>query len=49
MKRVLYITYDGILEPLGESQVLNYLESLSGNHQIHLLSFEKKEDIKKRE
>ena len=46
MKRVLYITYDGILEPLGESQVLNYLESLSGNHQIHLLSFEKKEDIK---
>ena len=46
MKRVLYITYDGILEPLGESQVLNYLEILSDNHQIHLLSFEKKEDIK---
>jgi len=46
MKRVLYITYDGILEPLGQSQVLNYLESLSDRHQIHLMSFEKKEDIR---
>ena len=29
MAKVLYITYDGILEPLGQSQVLNYLEKLS--------------------
>ena len=44
MARILYITYDGILEPLGQSQVLNYLESLAKNHEIVLMSFEKKQD-----
>ncbi len=42
--KVLYISYDGILEPLGQSQVLRYLEKLSSKHQIHLISFEKPED-----
>ena len=41
---VLYISYDGILEPLGESQVLQYLLKLSREHQITLLSFEKPAD-----
>lgn len=41
---VLYITYDGILEPLGQSQVLRYLERLARNHKIILLSFEKAHD-----
>lgn len=40
----LFITYDGILEPLGQSQVLAYLEKLAGERKIHLLSFEKTED-----
>ena len=44
MAKVLYITYDGILEPLGQSQVLNYLEKLSKDHEISLMSFEKKQD-----
>lgn len=45
MKRsVLYISYDGMLEPLGQSQVLAYLERLAENFTIHLLSFEKPED-----
>ena len=41
---VLYISYDGILEPLGQSQVLAYLEKLAVGRSIHLLSFEKRED-----
>ncbi|MFI3135407.1 MAG: glycosyltransferase [Methylococcaceae bacterium] len=42
--RVLYISYDGMLEPLGQSQVLGYLERLAVNQVIHLVSFEKPED-----
>lgn len=44
MSSVLYITYDGLLEPLGQSQVLAYLAHLAGDHRIHVLSFEKKAD-----
>jgi glycosyltransferase involved in cell wall biosynthesis len=44
MSSVLYITYDGLLEPLGQSQVLGYLEHLAADHRIHVLSFEKKAD-----
>lgn len=41
---VLYIAYDGMLEPLGQSQVLAYLERLAVVRPTHLLSFEKAED-----
>lgn len=41
---VLYISYDGILEPLGQSQVLAYLERLANDMPIYLLSFEKREN-----
>jgi glycosyltransferase involved in cell wall biosynthesis len=44
MTSVLYITYDGLLEPLGQSQVLAYLMQLSPAYRIHVLSFEKKAD-----
>ncbi len=40
-KKVLYISYDGILEPLGNSQVLKYLEHLSDEFIITLISYEK--------
>ena len=43
---VLYVSYDGILEPLGQSQVLSYLEGLSNERIIHLISFEKLSDKK---
>lgn len=43
-KSVLYITYDGLLEPLGQSQVLAYLRELSADRTIHIISFEKAED-----
>lgn len=41
---VLYISYDGILEPLGQSQVLRYLERLTPDHKIVLISFERLHD-----
>ena len=44
MAGILYISYDGMLEPLGQSQVLTYLECLATDYCIHLVSFEKPED-----
>lgn len=41
---VLYITRNGMLEPLGQSQVLSYLKGLAKKHQVSLISFEKPED-----
>ena len=38
---ILYISYDGVHEPLGQSQVLAYLKKLAPNHRIYLISFEK--------
>ena len=43
--RVLYVTYDGLLEPLGESQVVSYLTRLVADHRITILSFEKSADL----
>jgi glycosyltransferase involved in cell wall biosynthesis len=43
-RRALYLSYDGVLEPLGESQVVAYLERLAGDADITLLSFEKPAD-----
>ena len=40
--KILYITYDGLLEPLGQSQVLAYQERLAEDFDIFLLSFEPK-------
>ena len=42
--KILYVSYDGILEPLGYSQVYKYLAKQSENFQIDLLSYEKKND-----
>ena len=46
---VLYISYDGMLEPLGASQVVAYLEKLAPGRRIHLISFEKAGDWADRE
>jgi len=47
---VLYITYDGLLDPLGSSQILPYLKGIS-THQddIIVLSFEKSERLPRRQ
>lgn len=45
MARILYISYDGMAEPLGQSQVIAYLERLADGNMIHILSFEKPADL----
>lgn len=41
----LYISYDGMTDPLGQSQVLPYLKGLAkAGYQITLISFEKEEN-----
>jgi glycosyltransferase involved in cell wall biosynthesis len=42
--KILYISYDGMTDPLGQSQVIPYLKGLADSgYSIHLLSFEKSE------
>lgn len=41
--KILYISYDGMTDPLGQSQVIPYLQELSKlGWEIHILSAEKK-------
>jgi glycosyltransferase involved in cell wall biosynthesis len=43
---MLYITYDGLLDPLGSSQILPYLESIASHpRSVHIISFEKPERL----
>lgn len=40
--RSLYVSYDGLLDPLGQSQILPYLRRLrTAGHEFTILSFEK--------
>ena len=44
--RILFISYDGLTDPLGQSQVLPYLIHLNRlNYEIHILSTEKNENF----
>ena len=45
MSHVLYVTYDGLLEPLGQSQVVTYVERLARFTAMTVLSFEKPADL----
>ncbi|MFU8865535.1 MAG: glycosyltransferase [Rhodobacterales bacterium] len=40
----LYLTRNGLLEPLGQSQVMGYLRGLSREYAITLITYEKAED-----
>ena len=44
--KVLYIMYDGLTDPLGQSQVLSYLKHLSKNYSFHVIGYEKPEVFK---
>lgn len=47
-KNTLYITFDGLSDPLGQSQILPYLRGIAaGGYHIHILSCEKKERLEK--
>ena len=45
MSRILYLTRNGLLEPLGQSQVIAYLRGLAADHRIVLITHEKPEDL----
>ena len=47
-KNILFITRNGLLEPLGQSQILSYLIPLSKKFSINIISFEKNSDIQNR-
>ena len=43
---VLYITYDGLLDPLGSSQILPYVKDISKHQdEVVIVSFEKSERL----
>jgi glycosyltransferase involved in cell wall biosynthesis len=44
MSATIYLTRNGLLEPLGQSQVLAYLRGLSRDYRITLITYEKDED-----
>ena len=47
-KNVLYLSYDGMTDPLGQSQVLPYIFGLTKKgFTFHLISFEKKDRFEK--
>lgn len=47
-ENILYLTYTGLLEPLGRSQVINYLARLEG-YKFTVISFEKPDLLKNTE
>ena len=48
VKNILYLSYDGMTDPLGQSQVLPYIIGLSKKgFRFHLISFEKPERFEK--
>lgn len=42
--KILYLSYNGMMEALGASQVLSYLFKLSSDFEYHLISLEKTKD-----
>lgn len=46
--KILYVTYDGLLDPLGGSQILPYIKGInSSSKSFKILSFEKSKSAKK--
>ena len=43
---IYFLSYDGILNPLGYSQILQYVKILSTIGKVKLITFEKIEDLK---
>ena len=42
MNKVLFLSYDGLLDPLGKSQIVPYIKNISKHQrEVHIISFEK--------
>jgi glycosyltransferase involved in cell wall biosynthesis len=47
MRKIVYVSYDGALDPLGSSQIVPYLEGLSrSGYGFRLISFEKPDRLR---
>ena len=47
MAKVLYFSYDGLLDPLGQSQIVPYVSAISAaGHYVTIVSYEKVERTK---
>lgn len=44
----IFVTYNGLLDPLGPSQILPYLERLNADWPVHILSFERPDKLANR-
>ena len=45
----LFLTYDGLMDPLGKSQIIPYLKSISNSQRkINVISFEKINNIEEK-
>lgn len=42
-KKILYLSYEGMTDALGQSQVLSYMEKLAAEFEVAIISFEKKD------
>ena len=47
MKNILYISQDGLLDPLGQSQIYPYVEGLSKNYFFFICTSESFENSNK--
>jgi len=47
LKPFIYLTHDGVLDHIGQSQIFPYLKIYSRQTKVFLISFEKKENIHK--
>ncbi len=48
MRKILYLSYDGLTDPLGKSQILPYIKELSKDgYEYHIISFEKPDRYRK--
>ena len=47
-KNIFYLSYDGLLDPLGLSQIVPYLILISNNYNLEVISFEKKNKLNER-
>jgi glycosyltransferase involved in cell wall biosynthesis len=45
-KHAAFVTYNGLLDPLGSSQILPYLERLNRDWPVHIVSFERPDRLK---
>ena len=47
MAKALYFSYDGLLDPLGQSQIIPYISAISAaGHSLTIVSYEKVERTK---